>query len=93
MTQAELEDWLARYLARLLRARDAVIDVETPFAQYGLDSTAAVGLSADLGDLLGQDLADDLAYRFPTIRALAQHLASLPDEAALAGPPTLRGDG
>jgi acyl carrier protein len=74
VTQRELEAWLAEYLAKLVRARGSAIDVDMPFSHFGLDSAAAVGLSADLSDLLGLDLADDLAYRFQTIRSLAEHL-------------------
>jgi acyl carrier protein len=77
MTQDQIEAWLTKYVSKLLRVRSEDVDVDMPFEQYGLDSTAAVGLSADLSDLLGIDLADDLAYRFQTIRSLAEHLAGL----------------
>jgi acyl carrier protein len=77
MTQGELETWLAQYVSKLLRSKSSHVDVDTPFGQFGLDSTAAVGLSADLSDLLGLDLPDDLAYRFQTIRTLAEHLATV----------------
>jgi acyl carrier protein len=78
MNERELEAWLRQYLSKLLRVRSGEVDVDVPFRQYGLDSTAAVGLSADLSDLMGVDLPDDLADRFQTIRALVEHLATLP---------------
>ena len=74
MTQRELEVWLVRYVSKLLRRPPVHVDIDAPFSQFGLDSTAAIGLSADLSDLLGLDLADDLAFRFQTIRSLAEHL-------------------
>jgi acyl carrier protein len=78
MTQEELESWLAQYVSKLLRARRTDVDIDMQFGQFGLDSIAAVGLSADLSELLGIELADDLAYRFGTIRLLAAHLATFP---------------
>jgi acyl carrier protein len=48
---------------------------DTPFADYGLDSLAAVELSGELEDWLGLELTPILAWNYPTPQRLAQHLA------------------
>lgn len=73
-TAVEIQSWLVRYLAELLEIDE--VNVKIPFDRYGLDSTAAVGMISDLGNWLGLKLEPTLPYDFPTIEALAQHLAS-----------------
>jgi acyl carrier protein len=58
------------------------IDTATSFEAYGLDSTAAAGMSGDLGDWLGMKLDASLAAEFTTVDALTEHLVE-----------HLRGDG
>lgn len=74
-TAAEIQAWMASYLAELLEIDSDEIDVTIPFDQYGLDSSAAVGMTGDLEDWLGQKLDPTLLYDYPTIEALAWHLA------------------
>src|SRR5207249_2733002 len=42
---------------------------------FGLGSLQAVGLAGDLQEWLGRPLSPTLVYEYPTIEALAQHLA------------------
>ncbi|NEO73373.1 acyl carrier protein [Moorena sp. SIO3H5] len=72
----EIKAWLVSYLAELLEIESDEIDVTIPFDRYGLDSSAAVGLTGDLEDWLGSDLDPTLMYDYPTIEALANHVAS-----------------
>ena len=51
------------------------IDPTLPFAYYGLDSVAAVGVSGALEALLGRKLPPTLTWDYPTIELLAAHLA------------------
>ncbi|MBD2256619.1 acyl carrier protein [Pseudanabaena sp. FACHB-2040] len=73
---AEIQAWIASYLADLLDIDADEVDVTIPFDQYGLDSAAAVGMSGDLEDWLGQKLDPTLLYDYPTVQALAHHLAA-----------------
>lgn len=72
---ADIEAWLVSYLAELLEIAPDALDITVPFDRYGLDSSSAVGLTCDLEDWLGCELDPTLAYDYPTIEALARHLA------------------
>ena len=74
-TAAEIQAWIASYLAQLLEINPDEVDTEIPFDQYGLDSSAAVGMTGDLEDWMGKKIDPTLLYDYPTIQALAQHLA------------------
>ena len=74
-TAAEIEAWLVTQLAEILELTPAEIDVTARFDRYGLDSIAAVSLTGDLEDWLDFELDPVLMYDFPTIKAVAQHLA------------------
>jgi len=75
-TASEVRDWLIAYVAQLLGMEAKDVDPAFSFERYGLDSSAAVGISGDLGDLLGCKLEVSLAYDHPTIDAVVDHLAS-----------------
>jgi acyl transferase domain-containing protein/acyl-CoA synthetase (AMP-forming)/AMP-acid ligase II/acyl carrier protein len=72
---ATIQNWLVAKIAELLRVKRQEVDVNVPFAHYGMDSVQAVALSADLEEWLGRDLAPTLVYDYPNIEALARHLA------------------
>ena len=76
LSAAQLRAWLITYVAQLLGVEEREVDPAHSFELYGLDSSAAVGLSGDLGDLLGSEFEISLAYDFPTINALVDHLVS-----------------
>jgi acyl carrier protein len=71
----EIQDWLVAYIANLLEIESEEIDVTIPFDRYGLDSSAAVGMTGDLEDWLGKEVEPILLYDYPTIEALARHLS------------------
>ncbi|MEW6495753.1 MAG: acyl carrier protein [Cyanobacteriota bacterium] len=72
---AEIQAWMASYLAHLLALETDEVNVSIPFDRYGLDSSVAIGLTGDLEDWLERKLDPTLLYDYPTIEALAQHLA------------------
>jgi acyl carrier protein len=74
-TPRDVEEWLIGYLAPLLKIDRDQIDRRRPFAEYGLDSLAAVTLSGELERWLGRELSPTLAWDYPTIESLARHLA------------------
>lgn len=75
ISASEIQDWLVAYIANLLEISSEEIDVTIPFDRYGLDSSAAVGMTGDLEDWLGKEVEPILLYDYPTIEALAQHLS------------------
>src|SRR5579875_3590105 len=83
-----IQDWLIAHISAELSLEPATVDVHEPLASYGMDSVAAVGLSGDLEEWLGRELAPTLLYDYPTIVALASHLAG---EKPLAGRDTAVG--
>ena len=72
----EIQAWIVSYLAQLLEINSDEINTTIPFDQYGLDSSAAVGMTGDLEDWIGKKIDPTLVYDYPTIEALAQHLAN-----------------
>lgn len=74
LSVSELQTWMATYVAHLLDIHPDLVDITLPFDRYGLDSSAAVGMTGDLEDWIGIELDPTLLYDYPTISALAQHL-------------------
>lgn len=74
-TVTQIEAWMVSYIAELLEVEPDEVDPTIPFDSYGLDSSAAVGLTGDLEDWLGHKLDPTLLYDYPTVEALAKHLA------------------
>lgn len=72
----EIQDWIVAYLADLLETEPDDIDVTVPFERYGLDSSAAFGMTGDLEEWLQTEIDPTLLYDYPTVEALVQHLSS-----------------
>ncbi|ELR96315.1 acyl carrier protein [Gloeocapsa sp. PCC 73106] len=75
-TPTEVQQWLKNYVAELMEVAPETIDIGIPFDRYGLDSSAAIGLTGDLEDWLGIELDPTLLYDYPTIKALTQYLTT-----------------
>ncbi|MEH1897204.1 MAG: acyl carrier protein [Nostoc sp.] len=75
VSTTEIKEWLISYLADLLEIEPEQINVETTFARYGLDSSVAVVLTGDLGNLLSKELDLRVIWDYPTIASLSQHLS------------------
>jgi acyl carrier protein len=69
---ALVQEWMQQYVGELLEIQPDEIDLDMPFNRYGLDSSAAVGLTGDLGTWIGVDVDAASAYDYPTIRQLSQ---------------------
>src|ERR1700675_2033706 len=79
-TNAEvIQAWLVSKLSERLGIESHEIDIREPFASYGLGSTEAVSLAGELAEWLGRKLSPALVYEYPTIEALARHLAGSTD--------------
>ncbi|WP_233220119.1 AMP-binding protein, partial [Pleurocapsa sp. CCALA 161] len=73
--QIEIQNWLRENLAQRLGLPISQIDVKESFASTGLNSMAAVALSADLEDWLEIKLSPTIVYDYPNIVELAAYLA------------------
>ncbi len=71
---AEIETWITANLALYLKIPLDEIDLSEPFSHYGLDSSIAVSLAAELSNWLGKELDPTLFWEYPSIESLAQHL-------------------
>ena len=78
-TAETIRAWLVSRLTKELRVDPHDIDVRKHFSRYGLDSLTTVALICDLEDWLGRRLPDTLVEDYPTIEALAWHLAEESD--------------
>ncbi|MBO8193157.1 acyl carrier protein [Streptomyces oryzae] len=87
--EREFARWLTGRLAEFLGRSAEDIDPRTPFAEYGLDSVAALSLYGDIEDEFALYLEPTVAWDHPTVEALARCLA---DEYARSGGPA-RADG
>ena len=73
---AEIEAWLIERLHAYLGAAEmGEIDPHLPFSYYGLDSLDAVALATELEAWLGEPVAPDVAWDYPTVHAVAAYLA------------------
>jgi acyl transferase domain-containing protein/acyl-CoA synthetase (AMP-forming)/AMP-acid ligase II/alpha/beta superfamily hydrolase len=89
-----IQTWLQTQLGQQLGIAATSVDIDQPLANYGLDSLAAVRLTADLEDWLqatfpdlakaAGPLAPTLAYDYPTIAQLANHLGQAEATVAIA---------
>jgi acyl carrier protein len=74
-SQAHIQESLLGVIAERLKVEKNTVSLDTSFDEYGIDSVAAVEISADLSELLERDLPGTLLYEFPTIKELSAHLA------------------
>ncbi|MCQ4084289.1 acyl carrier protein [Streptomyces sp. RB6PN25] len=74
--EREFRSWLLERLGQYLRRSVEEIDTGVPFAEYGLDSVAALSLFGDIEDDFGLYLEPTVAWDYPTVDSLARHLAA-----------------
>jgi acyl-CoA synthetase (AMP-forming)/AMP-acid ligase II/3-oxoacyl-(acyl-carrier-protein) synthase/acyl carrier protein len=70
-----IEAWLAAEIGAQLGIPASRVDTVAPFAELGLDSLAGVELAERLSTWLGRALPVSLAWEYPSVAALARHLA------------------
>jgi acyl transferase domain-containing protein/acyl-CoA synthetase (AMP-forming)/AMP-acid ligase II/acyl carrier protein/GNAT superfamily N-acetyltransferase len=82
-----LQTSLQTFLAHRLGIKPEQVKPQQTFAHYGLASLDAVALANHLSELTGQNQPPTLAWEYPTIEKLAQHLAGY--SVTAAPPPTV----
>jgi len=73
---ARVKDWLVAYVAGLLEFERSEVRTHLPLGRYGLDSTAAVGMTGDLGDWLGCYIDPTVLYKHKSIDALTDYIVA-----------------
>ncbi len=73
-SEEAIRTWLISKISELTDVDPQDIDVQQPFAYYGLDSRQAAILSGELQDWLGCRLPPTLVYDYPNIEVLARYL-------------------
>jgi phthiocerol/phenolphthiocerol synthesis type-I polyketide synthase A len=71
----ELEAGLRSILARELQMPEADLALDLPFAELGLNSVMAMSVRRDTEQFVGIELSATMLFNYPTIVALAEHLA------------------
>jgi acyl carrier protein len=71
-----LRQWLRGRVAQYAQRPETEIRTNLPFAEYGLDSVAALSLFGDIEDRFGLYLEPTVAWDYPTVDALARHLVT-----------------
>lgn len=69
-TKEEIQQWLQKKIAAEVRTTPALIPINRPFTDFGLDSIVMVTLVTDLEDWLGLSLDPTLFWEFPSIEVL-----------------------
>ena len=71
----QIESWLIDWLVQRGGIDPSGAMRNRPFADYGIDSMAAVELTQELEDWLGVQVSAVIAWRYPTPATLSQFLA------------------
>jgi acyl carrier protein len=72
----ELVDWLSAKVAGQLNVAPDTIDIDTPLADYGIDSAASLTLCADLEFEKGIPVETTIVWDYATIDAIAAYLVT-----------------
>jgi len=72
----DLTDWLTVKVAGYVDVAPDTIDIETPLADLGIDSVLGMTLCADLECEKGFAVETTIVWDYPTIDAIATHLAA-----------------
>jgi acyl-CoA synthetase (AMP-forming)/AMP-acid ligase II/acyl carrier protein len=75
-TNRAIEQWIQQWVADRMQVNRAEIATSKPFADFGLDSLTATELAEQLEKWLGLSIPPTATWDFPTIKALAAHLAA-----------------
>ncbi|WP_372723715.1 acyl carrier protein, partial [Novipirellula sp.] len=70
------EAWLAEWLVVRAGVAPQTIELDKPFADYGLDSMTSVELSGETEDWSGIELTPIVAWNHPTVTQLSRFIAN-----------------
>jgi acyl-CoA synthetase (AMP-forming)/AMP-acid ligase II/acyl carrier protein len=70
------ETWMSQWLVSRAGVDPSEVELEKPFADYGLDSMTAVEMSGEIEDWSGVELTPVVAWNHPTVAKLSDFLVS-----------------
>ncbi|MCW3817573.1 acyl carrier protein [Micromonospora sp. DR5-3] len=73
--KAEIAAWLTERIAYFLEKQPSDIDPDVELVELGLDSVYALTLCGDIEEHFGLAVEPTLPWDYPTVHALAGHLA------------------
>src|SRR4051794_34089093 len=76
LTETSIREWLVSRIAATARIQPEQVELDRPFAEFGMDSMQLFELSGDLQKFLGFKISEIIAWDYPTIEKLAQYLSS-----------------
>lgn len=74
ITQTDIANWLTQQLSEKLNVNKIEVSKDKPFADFGLDSIAAVNIAGELEDWLDVEIEVTLLWDYPTINALSEYI-------------------
>ena len=86
-TRESLIEWIRGWLERELELAPEDVALDTTFVRYGMDSVHAMMMVGDLEEHLELRLPPTLAWTYPTVEALAEHLAGAQNDVTAATTP------
>lgn len=93
LTEAAIQQWLVNRIAEVAQIPPEQVDMDLPFADFGLDSMRMFEISGDLEKFLGQSISEIVAWDFPTIAKLSRHLISPESETPFNAETIPQGEG
>ncbi len=72
---AETESWMTQWLIARAGVAPGDVDLDKPFADYGLDSMTAVEMSGEIEDWSDVELTPIVAWNYPTVSRLSEFIA------------------
>lgn len=73
----EIAEWLTSFISQVLEMPKEDIKSNIRFDRYGIDSVAVLSIVDELGKFIKKDLDATMAYDYPTIETLSEHVAQL----------------
>jgi acyl carrier protein len=74
-TADEIEEWLVARLCVIFNLRREKVGGSFDFDDLGMDSITHAGLAREIENQFDLSLAPDALYEYPTVQALASHIA------------------
>jgi acyl carrier protein len=72
---AETEAWMTQWLIARAGVVPGDVELDKPFADYGLDSMTAVEMSGEIEDWSDVELTPIIAWNYPTVSRLSEFIA------------------
>jgi len=85
ITEASVQEWLVTHIAAMAQIGPEDVDIDRPFAEFGMDSMQLFQLSGDLQKFLGHEVSEIVAWDYPTIVQLSRHLGEAFEASASTG--------